>query len=109
MSDEEMHSEEEDPYSCGGDDEDRDVNYIPETQSKKSKVTKKAKQQQKARNKQKVKATLAEKKQLARLVDKENPIWDLKNKLHSNKFAITAAWKRIAEEMNRSSKFVVVS
>lgn len=47
-----------------------------------------------------------EKMKLAKLVEKEVLIWDLKHKLHSNSGALSAAWNRISNEMNKSSTYI---
>lgn len=104
MGDVEMDSIDEDPFDCDGDDEFKDKSYTPDAEKRsQSKKLKKPKNQR--ANQQMIKATLAEKKNLAKLVEGKKLIWDLKDPMHCNKFAVIEAWKCIAAEMNRSGEF----
>lgn len=98
MSEAEFSDPKTDPFNCDGDDKDADADYVPEPKDQKTPKTTKlsVKKYKKSMDK--------DKKKMAKLVDGEEVIWNLKHKLHSNANAVAAAWKRIAEQMNRKGR-----
>lgn len=55
---------------------------------------------QRLRKRRKImKITIAEKKRLAKLVEKEPAVWDKNNELNLHGPALTAAWRRITKQM----------
>lgn len=55
------------------------------------------------------KAAKDEKVMLAKLVEDEEIIWNIRHELHSNTNAMSAAWDRIATQMNRSGKSSILT
>lgn len=125
-SDFEDGEQEKDPFAVSDDDNDADFD-MSESQrkpnpkkkrvaasqksaaaksAKQSKSSKSSKASEKSASHEKLVVSIAEKKQLAGIIEKEEVIWDLSNQHHRNNNAVTSAWNRVAEQMGKTGSFI---